>query len=111
MLMEIRFHLDEHVDHDIARGLRHRGIDVTTTTDAGLLEADDSQHIIFARRENRVIFTNDPDFLRQHQQGVEHAGIAYCARTAHSVGVIIRQLAFIHDCMTAEEMHARVEFI
>ena len=53
MLMEIRFHLDEHVDHDIARGLRHRGIDVTTTTDAGLLEADDAQHIVYARMFNK----------------------------------------------------------
>lgn len=39
--MAIRLHLDEHVDHEIATGLRTRGIDVTTTTDAGLLGADD----------------------------------------------------------------------
>ncbi|HEX5102520.1 MAG TPA: hypothetical protein VFV87_01835 [Pirellulaceae bacterium] len=33
----LRFHLDAQVDHAIARGLEARGIDVTTTTDAGLL--------------------------------------------------------------------------
>lgn len=37
----MRFHLDEHVDHAIARGLRNRGIEVTTATDAGLLGASD----------------------------------------------------------------------
>ena len=37
----IRFHLDENVHHGVARGLRLRGFDVTTTTDAGLLEATD----------------------------------------------------------------------
>jgi len=29
----IRFHLDEHVAHAVADGLRRLGIDVTTTTD------------------------------------------------------------------------------
>ncbi len=56
--MAIRFHLDEHVDHEIATALRTRGIDVTTTTDAGLLQAADEDHIRFAERENRVIFTS-----------------------------------------------------
>ena len=107
----IRFHLDEQVDHAIARGLRHRGIDVTTCTDADLLEADDEKHIAFALREARVIFTNAADFPRLHEQGVEHAGIAYCAPGWRSVGHIVRFLALMHDCMTAEEMRGRVEFV
>jgi hypothetical protein len=47
----MRFHLDEHVAHAIAAGLRRRGIDVTTTTDAALLSAPDEDHIAFAKRE------------------------------------------------------------
>lgn len=35
----IRFHLDENCSHAIAAGLRRRGIDVTTTPEAGLLNA------------------------------------------------------------------------
>ncbi|MFH1920766.1 MAG: hypothetical protein ABIP48_12860 [Planctomycetota bacterium] len=34
--MEIRYHLDEHVDPAVAEGLRQRGVDVTTTVEAGL---------------------------------------------------------------------------
>ena len=34
----IRFHLDENVSNAIADGLRQRGIDVTTTSEAGLIE-------------------------------------------------------------------------
>lgn len=109
--MEIRFHLDEHIDHDIARGLRHRGIDVTTTTDAGLLQSRDIDHLTFALREGRVIFTNDPDFLRHHQRGVEHAGIVYCARGSYSASHVIRHLTLMHDCRTAEEMQSHVEFL
>jgi len=36
MAERIRFHLDEHVDPDIARALRRHGTDVTTTVEAGL---------------------------------------------------------------------------
>ena len=36
MTERIRFHLDEHVDPDVARALRRYGIDVTTTVETGL---------------------------------------------------------------------------
>ena len=85
----IRFHLDEHVDHEIARGLRSRGVDVTTTADANLLGAEDEAHFEFARREGRVIVTNDADFLRLASRGEEHLGIAYCAPGTRSIGDII----------------------
>ena len=35
--MPIRYHLDENVDHAVARGLQQRGIDVTTSTDVQLV--------------------------------------------------------------------------
>lgn len=37
----IRFHLDENCGNAIAEGLRRRGIDATTTHDAGLIGASD----------------------------------------------------------------------
>ncbi len=50
----IRFHLDECCDPAIAAGLRRRGIDVTTSQEAGLLEAEDEQQAAYglARRES-----------------------------------------------------------
>jgi predicted nuclease of predicted toxin-antitoxin system len=59
----IRFHLDEHVAHAVADGLRQFGIDVTTTTDACLLGAEDADHIAYGLAQGRVIFTEDDDFL------------------------------------------------
>lgn len=64
------FHLDENVDHAIARALRHRGIDVTTTTDVNLVGVEDLQQLEYARVEGRVIFTQDSDFLRLHSRGI-----------------------------------------
>ena len=51
MARTIRFHLDEHGNSAVADGLRRLGIDVTTTSDAGLLGADDTDHIAFALAE------------------------------------------------------------
>ena len=47
MSEQIRFHLDEHIDSNIARGLRRYGIDVTTTVDAGLRTKSDESHLAF----------------------------------------------------------------
>jgi predicted nuclease of predicted toxin-antitoxin system len=107
----MRFHLDEHVDPAIAQGLRLRGIDVTTTIDANLLSASDEAHLEFVRREGRVIFTNDSDYLRFDSAGIDHPGIAYCARNARSIGYIVRHLCLIHDCLEAGEMAGRVEYL
>ena len=43
MARTIRFHLDECCDPAIAKGLRRRNVDVTTSQEAGLIEADDEQ--------------------------------------------------------------------
>ncbi|MHB8970692.1 MAG: DUF5615 family PIN-like protein [Pirellulaceae bacterium] len=59
----IRFHLDENVHHGVARGLRLRGLDVTTTTDAGLVEATDEGQFQYAVQHGRVFVTHDADFL------------------------------------------------
>ena len=106
----LRLHLDENVDHAVAQGLRLREMDVTTTTDANLIGATDDQQLSFALRENRVIFTQDQDFLRHHQAGSEHAGIVYSRQGARSIGEIVRFLHFMSDCLEPEDVRGKVEF-
>jgi predicted nuclease of predicted toxin-antitoxin system len=60
----IRFHLDENCHRAVAEGLRRRGIDVTTTSQAGLMSASDEEQIAYGVAQGRVIFTQDRDFLR-----------------------------------------------
>ena len=107
----IRFHPDEHVNPAVADGLRRRGIGVTTTADAGLLGAEDAHHIAFAVAGGRVIFTNDADFLRLHDQGAAHPGIVYSLQQNRSVGEVIRVLELIREILEPHEMANRVEFI
>jgi hypothetical protein len=96
----IHFHLDEHVDPDIARGLRRHGIDVTTTVEAGLRTRSDSAQFEFILHEQRVMVTHDADFLRLASHSNDHSGIAYCHRTARSIGDIIRSLILIYEVLS-----------
>jgi hypothetical protein len=107
----IRFHLDENCDPAIAAGLRHRGVDVTTAVEAGLLHASDEEHISFALTRGRVIFTQDSDFLRLHGAGARHAGIAYCRQRSRGIGEIVDGLLLIREILEPGEMLNRVEYL
>jgi predicted nuclease of predicted toxin-antitoxin system len=107
----IRFHLDEHVPHAVADGLRRLGIEATTSTDAGLLGAADAEHIGYGLSQRRVIFTQDDDFLILASAGVELSGLAYCRQSSRSIGQIIRGLELIWEVYEPEEMRNRIEFI
>lgn len=107
----IRFHLDEHVAHAVADGLRRLQIDVTTTADAGLLGADDSDQIAYSLSQRRVSFTEDADFLVWAAAGKPHAGVVYCHQGSRSIGEIIRALELLWQVYEPDEMSNRVEYI
>ena len=107
----IRFHLDEHVAHAVAEGLRRLGIDVTTTTDAILLGADDIEQIAYGVADRRVVFTEDDDFLVLAAQRVSNSGLAYCKQNTRSIGHIIRTLELLWEVYEPDEMTNRIEFI
>ena len=109
--MPVRFHLDEHISTGLAAALRHRGIDVTTTADAGLVGAADRDHLAFGAATGRVVVTQDVDFLRLHAEGVPHAGIAYCHSQSRSIGEVLRRLLLIHAALSAEDVKDRVEYL
>ncbi len=111
MPLAIRFHLDENVDSAIAAGLRRRGIDATTTVEAGLLGSSDEEQLRLTHAGGRVLITHDADFLRLHERGVSHAGIVYIAKGGRSIGEAVRGLVVLAECLTAEEMVNHMEYL
>jgi uncharacterized protein with PIN domain len=111
MARTIRFHLDENCDPRIAAGLRLHGVDVTTTAEAGLLEASDEEHLAYAIAQRRVVVTQDTDFLRMATAGKESAGVAFYPNQGRSIGQVIRDLLLIWEVYDPEEMRDRVEFL
>ena len=107
----LRFHLDEHLPFAVANGLRQHGIDVTTSADADLLNANDDAQLAFAMNEGRVIVTHDHDFLRLHAAGIAHSGVAYCHQDKYSVGELLSLLLLMNACYMAVDMSGRVEYL
>ena len=107
----MKFHTDENVADAVAKGLRQRGIDVTTTREAGMKRATDEEQLAYALREVRVIVSHDADMLRLASAGTPHAGLAYCHVGKYRVGQIVMKLLAIAGRLTPEEMYGRVEFL
>jgi hypothetical protein len=102
--------MDEHVPKAVVRGLRRRGVDVTTVADAGTLGAPDLEHVRFAHREGRTIFTQDDDFLRLAASGEPHAGIVYAPQHT-PVRAMIWGLMLVHSVLDANEIAGQIEFL
>jgi hypothetical protein len=102
--------MDVHVPMAVTKGLRRRASDVLTAQEAGLVSADDLLHIALARDQQRVIVTQDADFLRHHHRGIAHFGIAY-APQGTPVGRILRGLVLIEQALSPRDMINRVEYL
>ena len=109
--VDIKYHLDEHIDPAIAAGLRQRGIDVTTTLEAGLAGASDTRQLAFASAANRVLVTCDSDLLVLADAGAAHAGIAFWPSRERRLGQVVLDLALLARVASAADMEGRVEFL
>ncbi len=89
------FHLDEHIDRDLARALRLYGIDVTTTVEAGLRTKMDEQQWLFIQQKQRVLVTQDRDFLVMAGMSNNHPGVAYFKQGSRSLGQVIETLILL----------------
>jgi uncharacterized protein with PIN domain len=110
MAISIKFYTDEHVHPAVIAGLRRRGVDVLSCKEANMLSASDEEHLKLANIENRVIFTQDDDFLKFHAKQILHKGIVY-AHQRTPIGQIIQGLMLISQVLDASEMENHIEFI
>ena len=109
-MSSVRYYVDEHVGSAIVRGLRRRGVDVITVTEAGMRGRSDEAQLEFALQAGRATFTQDRDFLRIAASGIPHAGIVYAPQGA-PIGAVIGGLLLIYNVLSAEEMTDSVEYI
>lgn len=86
---------DENVWQPVAEGLRRRGWDVTTATEAGTLGYTDREHLEFATDRGWLMLTFDDDFpeLAATEFADEHhSGILYAAQHGRDVGELVRRI-------------------
>ncbi len=59
----LKVYADEHVIAPLVEALRKRGMDVVTVQERGREGADDTELLAEALHEQRIMLTNDQDFL------------------------------------------------
>ena len=115
--MTLKIYLDEDAqDGDFVTSLMFRGIDVLTSTEAGMNGKSDPEQLEFAAQDGRVLFShNVGDFSVLHieylQNEATHAGIVLAQQRQFGIGEQTRRLLRLAGTITAEEMQNRLEFL
>lgn len=111
----LAFYLDHQIPASLARGLRHRNIDVLTASGDGTDRLADDLLLARATYLNRVLVTHDKDFLHLASDwniaSREFTGIVFVAQTTLHVGKAIEYLELIAVAMSPAEIRNRVEYI
>ncbi len=113
--MSVRLYMDVHVRRAVTDGLRLRGVDVLTAQEDGIGEFEDSELLDRATVLNRVLFTQDDDFLaeavRRQRSGEMFAGVIYAHQLDLTVGECIDDLELIAQASNPEEWLNRLEYL
>ena len=116
-MSDVRLYVDEDAgENAVVQGLRARGIDVLTTTEAGQRRAPDGDQLAYAAKRKRAIYTfNVGDFARLHREYLErdgeHYGIIVLPDQRYSIGEKIRRVASLVSRVTSEKMINRMEYL
>jgi hypothetical protein len=92
----LKAYADVHVNAAIVQALRKRGMDVATAQERGQRLADDSKLLADALAEERVLLTNDTDFLtiaaNYTAMQTEFAPIFFWPQQARTVSQVVSQV-------------------
>ncbi len=100
------------MDKALVSALRARGLDILTADEADMIERQDEDHLAFAAREGRVLYSfNVADYCRLQAQGQSHAGLILALQQRYPVGDQMRRLLRIVAAKSAEDMHNHIEFL
>jgi hypothetical protein len=109
--------LDEDADaYALLRALRHRGLDVTSSGEQGLLRCADEEQLEWSTQQGRSIYSyHASDFCRLHstwlRQGRRHGGIIIGDQQTVSIGEEMRRLLKLNETKSAEQMADQLEFL
>ena len=113
--MSVALYLDQHVPKAIRRGLRARQVDVISAFEDGTSEWDDESLLDRVQQLDRVLFTQDEDFLviasHRQNEGIPFAGVLFARQKEASIQQAIRDLELIAKACEPSDFANRVEFL
>lgn len=90
--MTLAFYADEHIKRAIVGGLRLRGIDILTVQEDGYRAIPDPMILDRAAELNRLVFTNDDDFLMETTIRVSHKTRNILRELTQASGLAMQQI-------------------
>lgn len=113
--MSIALYMDENIHRGITDGLRIRDVNVLTVQEDGRIGFKDPAILDRATELQRVLFTQDDDFLIEatlrQQKKINFVGIVYAHKLRVSVGDCIRELEIIAKAASYEELESRIQYL
>jgi hypothetical protein len=113
--MSVSLYMDEHVHSQITVALRLRGVDVLTVQEDGLAGVADAALLDRATELERVLFSQDTDFLVEAQWrqslGISFGGIIFARQSRGAIGQYIRDLEVVANIGDQEDFANQVEFL
>ena len=113
--MSCLLYMDVHVPFAVTDGLRRRGVDVRTAQEDNATDWEDEQLLDHATQLNRVMVTQDEDFLaeaaRRQQMAHTFSGVVYGHQEQLTIGQLVRDLELIAKVYEPEDMKDRVEYL
>ena len=113
--MAIALYMNQHVPRAITVGLRLRGVDVITAYEDGASDMDDPELLDRAGELERVLFTQDDDFLveatKRQREDIPFRGVIYAHQLRVSIGTCIHDLEIIAKAGEPEDLINRVQFL
>jgi hypothetical protein len=107
--------MDENVFGAITKGLRRKQVDVLTVQEDGKSGYPDPMILDRATELERVLFTQDDDFLseahRRQLEEQEFSGVIYAHQLDVSIGDCIRDLEMISEVNQPYDLANRVQYL
>lgn len=111
----VSLYMDVQVQGQITRALRRRGVDVLTAQEDGQDETPDDRLLDRAGELQRVVFTQDEDFLaegkRRQEIGEYFVGVIYIHQFNTNIGRCVNDLELIALLGEPQEYDNRVEYL
>lgn len=113
--MYLKYYMDQHVPRSITVGLRQKGVDILTAYEDEGSELEDEDLLERAKNLNRVLFTQDKDFLSiaAEYQRTERlfSGIIFTQQKSITIGVCIENLELIAKVLKPKDMLNQIIFL
>jgi hypothetical protein len=107
--------MDEHIHRAITVGLRQRNVDVLTVQEDGRSGFPDAVLLDRAMELQRVMFSQDQDFLieaqRRQAEGIHFAGVVFARQSQVDIGTCVSDLELIAKASDIEDFADWVQYL